>query len=66
MAAIPQTRWWKDIAMAERICQLADNRLNGLVDRKKWSAALRKEEINRKALKATSDRWDDVRKFVRS
>jgi hypothetical protein len=58
--------WELDALEPTVIDALIRENINGLIDRKKWKAALREEAANREALQATSDRWDDVREFVQS
>lgn len=56
--------WELDALEPTVIGNLIRENVRGLIDQDKWDAARVGEELNREALQAVSDRWDDVREFV--
>lgn len=56
--------WELDALEPTVIGNLIRNAVNRLINRRKWDEAEAEEKANRAALKAVSDRWDDVRDFV--
>ena len=57
--------WELDALEPTVIVQLIRDAIQPLINRRKWNAALKAETDSRDGLKAVSDRWDDVREFVR-
>jgi hypothetical protein len=57
--------WELDALEPTVIVQLIRDAIEPLINRRKWNAALKAETDGRDGLKAVSDRWDDVREFVR-
>jgi hypothetical protein len=64
MAEYGDESWELDALEPTVIGDLIRENVNGLIDRRKWKKAETEEESNRAALKAVSDRWDDVREFI--
>jgi hypothetical protein len=56
--------WELDALEPTVIGNLIRNAVNDLINRRKWDEAMEEENANKAALKAVSDRWDDVRDFV--
>lgn len=56
--------WELDALEPTVIGDLIRDNVNSLIDRRKWKKTEEAEEANRAALKAVSDKWDDVREFV--
>jgi hypothetical protein len=56
--------WELDALEPTVIGDLIRNAVTGLINQRKWDEAVYEETANRAALKAVSNRWDDVREFV--
>lgn len=57
--------WELDALEPSVIGQLIRDEIDELLDERKWAKATEQEEANRADLQSVSDRWDDVRDFVR-
>jgi hypothetical protein len=56
--------WELDALEPQVLAELARARVMEIVDRKKWDAAVKKEEDERQILVAASDRWEEVTEFL--
>ncbi len=64
IAEYGETSWELDALEPTVIGNLIRRHVRDLIDKKKWTAAEKREQENKDALQAVSDRWDDVREYV--
>lgn len=56
--------WELDALEPTVIDKLIEDQVLGMIDKKKWTVALKREKANKEKLGAVSDQWDEVAEFV--